>query len=208
MELERLFHINFWWWAIFSDTWKHAKDIIVSNRKCRQKNLSLVDFDWHNFNLSSAPAARPPDVARSGYQISHSNWRKERKTDRNLLQYFLRFFNFENFSRTYWPKKTLIFQQFSVFENHILKSLIQPYWLYMLTSAELCFIIVTVCIFRYKFFIKEKRPKSRIILTWKWKRYHTWPREFSRNICSNDHETSIPRSLNTYSKPFYVTKSW
>ena len=83
----------------------------------------------------------------------------------------------------------------------------RTYWNHVVTLAEHCFIIVTVCIFRYKFFIKEKRPKSRIILTWKWKRYHTWPREFSRNICSNDHETSIPRSLNIYFELLLLTMS-
>ena len=99
-----------------------------------------------------------------------------------------------------------------MFENYLkCRIAFGSYWLYMLTLGVWRVLVrydsVTVCIFQFNFFIEEKRPKVWIILTWKWKCYHVASTEFSRNICSNDHETPFPSSSNTQFELLLTTRT-
>ena len=75
------------------------------------------------------------------------------------------------------------------------------YWLYMLTTGVwrvlVRYLSVTVCIFQSNFSLRKRDRKFELF----WlenESVTTWHRrEFSRNICSNDHETPFLSSSNT-----------
>ena len=112
--------------------------------------------------------------------------------------------------RTSWPHQDGLVQHWQP-RCYMLDVWLSPYWLYMLTTGVwrvlVRYLSVTVCIFQSNFSLRKRDRKFELF----WlenESVTTWHRrEFSRNICSNDHETSFPSSSNTQFELLFSTRT-